>query len=103
MKKLIFTFALLIQTAFVFAFTAPQQTAQAKVNDVKMYQQAGTSTEILKALQSTDEVVIVRRHNADWTIVTVNGQVGYVLTSELTPKKNIRNIAMAKPMRKQTL
>ena len=103
MKKLIFTLALLMQTAFVFAFTGPQQIAQAKVNDVKMYRQSGTSTEVLKSLQSTDEVLIVRKHNENWTIVTVDGQAGYVLTSELTLKKNVRNLAMHKIERKQHL
>lgn len=101
MKKSIFTFALLMQTVFVFAFTGPTQIAQAKVDNVKMYRQAATSTEILKALHSSDEVVIVRKHNANWTIVTVNDQVGYVLTSEITMKKNVRNLAMNKPVRKQ--
>jgi uncharacterized protein YgiM (DUF1202 family) len=102
MKKLIFTFALLMQTVFVFAFTGPTQIAQAKVDNVKMYRQAGTSTEVLKALQCTDDVAIVRKHNADWTIVTLADQVGYVLTSEITLKKNVRNLAMNKPARKQS-
>jgi uncharacterized protein YgiM (DUF1202 family) len=100
MKKLIFTFALLIQTAIVFAATGPEQVAQANYDNVKMYRQAGTSTDVLKALKSVDEVVVVRKHNANWTIVTVNGEVGYVLTSELTLKKDIKNIAMTKVGRK---
>lgn len=103
MKKSIFTLALLIQTAFVFAFTSPRQIAQVKVNNVKMYRQAGTSTEVLKALQITDEVVLIRKHNAAWTIVTVNDEVGYVLTSELAPVKEVRNIALNKGERKQNL
>jgi uncharacterized protein YgiM (DUF1202 family) len=101
MKKLIFTFALLIQTALVFA-TGPAQMASASYEDVKMYRQAGTSTEVLKALKSTDQLAVIRKHNANWTIVTVNGQVGYVLTSELTMKKDVKNIAMNKPSRKNT-
>lgn len=87
MKKLIFTLALLIQTVFVFA-DAPAVIARAATNEVKMYRQAGTSSELLQSLKIADEVVLVRKHNADWSIVTVNGQVGYVLTSELTIKKN---------------
>ncbi len=101
MKKIIFTLAFLIQTVFVFA-AGPEQIANASYENVKMYRQAGTSTEILKSLRSTDDLVVVRKHNANWTIVTVNGQVGYVLTSELTMKKDVKNIAMNKPNRKNT-
>jgi uncharacterized protein YgiM (DUF1202 family) len=101
MKKIIFTFALLVQTAFLFA-AGPAQTASASYENVKMYRQAGTSTEVLRALKSTDQLAVIRKHNANWTIVTVNGQVGYVLTSELTLNKNVRNIAMNKPSRKNT-
>jgi len=99
MKKIIFTLALLINTVLVFAKPG-QQLAQAATDNVKMYRQAGTSTQELKSLKSTDEVVVIRKHNANWTIVTVNGQVGYVLTSELTPKREIKNIAMARPARR---
>jgi len=99
MKKIIFTFALLINTVLVFA-NPGQQVAQVATDNVKMYRQAGTSTQELKSLKSTDELVIIRKHNANWTIVTVNGQVGYVLTSELTQKRDIKNIAMAKPNRR---
>ena len=101
MKKLIFTLALLIQTALLFA-AGPAQTASVSYDNVKMYRQAGTSTEVLRALKSTDQLAVIRKHNANWTIVTVNGQVGYVLTSELTMNKNVRNIAMNKTSRKNT-
>ncbi|MDB5263368.1 MAG: hypothetical protein JWQ14_2651 [Adhaeribacter sp.] len=99
MKKLLFTLALLMQTVFLFA-AAPRQTATVSYNNVKMYRQAGTSTEVLKNLKSTDELVVVRRHNANWTIVTLNNEVGYVLTSELTLKKAAKNMAMNKFNRK---
>ena len=99
MKKIIFTLALLINTVLVFAKPG-QQLAQAATDNVKMYRQAGTSTEELRSLKSTDELVIIRKHNANWTIVTVNGQVGYVLTSELMPKREIKNIAMARSNRR---
>jgi hypothetical protein len=42
----------------------------------------------MQSLKSTDEVAVVRKHNAQWTIVQVNGQVGYVLTRELSMSKN---------------
>jgi len=101
MKKLIFTFAFLMQTVFLFA-AGPEQVAHVSYENVKMYRQAGTSTDILKSLKSTDEIVVVRKHNAHWTIVTVNGEVGYVLTTELTMKKDVKNFAMTKAGRKTT-
>ncbi len=85
MKKIIFSLALLFQT--VFSFANGQNTAHAHYDNVKMYRQPGTSTEVLKALKSGDEIVVVRRYNSHWTIVTVDGQVGYVLTSELAQAK----------------
>jgi uncharacterized protein YgiM (DUF1202 family) len=102
MKKLIFTLALLMQTVFLFA-AGPRQMATVSYDDVKMYRQASTSTEMLKSLKSTDELVVLRKHNAQWTIVTLDDQVGYVLTSELTLKKDVRHLAMNKPNRKNTL
>jgi hypothetical protein len=102
MKKLTFLFALLLSSAFAFAGNN-QSTTLARVNyeNTKMYRQAGTSTEILKSLKSTDELVVVRKHNALWTIVTVDGQVGYVLTSELSPARDTRSLAMARNVRKK--
>jgi uncharacterized protein YgiM (DUF1202 family) len=102
MKKLAFVFALILQSAFVFA-NGNQGTmvARAAYENSKMYRQAGTSTEVLRSLKSTDEVMVVRKHNAHWTIVTVDGQVGYVLTSELKAAKEYRNIALARPDRKK--
>jgi uncharacterized protein YgiM (DUF1202 family) len=102
MKKLIFVFALILQSAFVFA--ADKQgamMARTAYENSKMYRQAGTSTEVLRSLKSTDEVMVVRKHNANWTIVTVDGQVGYVLTSELQAAKEHKNIALARPARKK--
>jgi uncharacterized protein YgiM (DUF1202 family) len=99
MKKLIFTLALLMQTVFLFA-VSPRQMATVSYDNVKMYRQAGTSTEILRALKSTDELVVLRKHNANWTIVTLNDEVGYVLTSELTLKKDVRYFTVNKSYRK---
>jgi hypothetical protein len=83
MKKIILTFALAAQTAFGFATDRQAVTASARYENSKMYRQPGTSTEVLKALKSSDEIVVVRRYNSAWSIVTVDGQVGYVLTAEL--------------------
>jgi hypothetical protein len=83
MKKIILTLALVAQTAFGFATDRQAVTASARYENSKMYRQPGTSTEVLKALKSSDEIVVVRRYNSAWSIVTVDGQVGYVLTAEL--------------------
>jgi hypothetical protein len=102
MKKFIFVFALILQSAFVFASNDQgTQLARANYENTKMYRQAGTSTEVLKSLKGTDDLVVIRKHNAQWTIVTVDGQVGYVLTSELHPAREDRNIALARPARKK--
>lgn len=53
--------------------------------------QPGTSTGVVKALMSTDEVQVIRKHNNQWTIVSVEGKVGYVLTSGLVePTKAVK-------------
>jgi hypothetical protein len=96
MKKIIFTIALLAQTGFGFATDRQAATASARYENSKMYRQPGTSTEVLKSLKSTDEIVLVRRYNNSWTIVTVNGQVGYVLTAELAQPKAANHSVIAK-------
>ena len=93
MKKFIFIFALLIQTVFVSAANdkSMAMVARPHIDNVKMYAQPGTSTSIVKSLMSTDEVQVIRKHNNQWTIVTVDGKVGYVLTSELVqPKQAVK-------------
>jgi uncharacterized protein YgiM (DUF1202 family) len=96
MKQLLCILALLVQTLIVSAFTPnPDSKAalsRASTENVKMYRQAGTSTEILRALKSTDDVLVIRKHNTTWSIVSVNGQVGYVLTSEIYQPKEVKNI-----------
>jgi uncharacterized protein YgiM (DUF1202 family) len=87
MKKLLFIFALSLQTAFAFAAENPETMATARYENVKMYRQPGTSTDVVRSLTSTDEVAVVRRYNKLWTIVVINGQVGYMLTSELAQAK----------------
>jgi uncharacterized protein YgiM (DUF1202 family) len=92
MNKLLLILAFFVQTLVVSAAVAAPtpKTAVCRVSteNVKMYSQAGTSTEVLRSLKSTDEVQVVRKHNNFWSIVRVEGQVGYVLTSELAlPRK----------------
>ena len=88
MKKIIFTLALLVQVGFTMA-AAPKATVEAQVRheNVKMFQQAATSTNVVDTLSPTDRVQVLRQHNAQWAIVTVNGKTGYVLLSELAALK----------------
>lgn len=104
MKKLIVFLAFLAQTALGFA-AEPQTTDRQADNRVtvttryenaKMHRQPGTSTEILKSLHSNDEIQYVRQYNQSWSIVLVDGQVGYVLTSELGMAKNKTKVTYAK-------
>ena len=95
MKKSLFTLALIINAAFVFA-TDGQMIVRATADNVKMYRQAGTSTPVVKSLKSTDDIVVIRKHNANWTLVSLDGEVGYVVTSELTTGKTPKLVTLAK-------
>ena len=100
MKKLIFTFAFLVQTALAFASNGNEILAQARQDNVKMYQQPGTAAPILKSLSTQDRIEVVRKFNTQWTIVVVDGQVGYVLHSELGKPQPFKTLAAAKTNRK---
>ena len=96
MKKLLFILALLVQTLVVSA-TTPDLKPKVSISritgeNVKLYRQPGASAEVLLSLKSSDEVEVIRRHNARWSIVRVEGKTGYVLTSDLSaPKKTRKN------------
>lgn len=87
MKKIIFTFALMVQVGFTMAGNKAAIMVQVRQNNVKMFQQAGTSTAILENINTSDRVEFVRKFNANWAIVTVNGKTGYVLFNEITQLK----------------
>jgi uncharacterized protein YgiM (DUF1202 family) len=98
MKKLLFIFAFLVQALIVAATPHPAPAySRVSAENVKMYRQAGTSTQVLRSLKSTDEVMMVRKHNSIWSIVNVEGQVGYVLTSELTRPERMKTKAKTDP------
>jgi uncharacterized protein YgiM (DUF1202 family) len=98
MKKLLFILAFSVPAlALTAAPPAAATLSRASAENVKMYRQAGTSTQVLRSLKSTDEVMVVRKHNAHWSIVNVEGQVGYVLTSELTRPGKLKNRARTQP------
>ena len=92
MKKVIFTLALLVQVGFAMATEKNKIAAQARHENVKVYQQAGTASPLVKELSTADRVEVIRRFNDQWTIVMIDGVAGYVLHSEL-----------AKPAAQQTL
>lgn len=57
-----------------------------KFENVKVYSQASTSSQILKVLAKDDSLNFVRKANLNggiWSIVCVNGMSGYVLTVEI--------------------
>lgn len=92
MKKFLFNLAFLVPSLTLTAAPNPAATlSRATVENVKMYRQPGTSTQVLRSLKSTDQVLVIRKHNSNWSIVTVEGQAGYVLTSELTRPERIKN------------
>ena len=98
MKKLLFTLALVINAVLVFA-TDGQMIVRATADNVKMYRQAGTSSPVVKSLKSSDEIVVIRKHNANWTLVTLDGEAGYVVTSELTASKTPKLVHLAKAVK----
>lgn len=88
MKKAIIILSILTQSVFVFADNRKKtQVVKAKHENVKVYRQAGTASEVVEALETTDTVAYVRKFDKTWSIVKVNGQVGYVLTSELVSEE----------------
>jgi SH3-like domain-containing protein len=83
MKKIFFTLALLVQVGFAMADGKEKTIVKVRHNNIKLFQQAGTSTPVLATISSTDEVEFVRKYENDWAVVTVNGKTGYVLISEI--------------------
>lgn len=83
MKKLILTFAFLVQVVFAMADDKEVILAQPRHENVKMFLQAGTSTPVMHVLSSTDRIEFVRRHNKQWDLILVDGKAGYVLHSEI--------------------
>jgi uncharacterized protein YgiM (DUF1202 family) len=97
MKKLILTFAIIAQSVLVFAGNQKETTIiRAKNDNVKLYQQAGTASATLDSLETTDPVTYIRKFNNQWSIVQLNGQVGYMLTSELVSEKVEAPVVSAK-------
>ncbi len=88
MKKLILSLVMFVQLGFAMADNkTPNVVVQSKYDNVKVFQQPGTSTTIIATVTTDDRVEFVRKWNRQWAIVKLNDKVGYVLFSELTNLK----------------
>ncbi|WP_205503600.1 hypothetical protein [Rufibacter psychrotolerans] len=52
-----------------------------------MYRQPGLGGEVMRLLNPEDEIIVMRKQNHEWTLVQIDGEAGYVLTSYLKAKK----------------
>jgi SH3-like domain-containing protein len=84
MKKTVLVLAMLVQSAFVFA----QQSVKVKSDGVNMYRQPGSTAEVVKVVNSTDDVLFIRKFDSQWSIVTVAGETGYIHNTRLPKVKN---------------
>ena len=84
MKKLLLSLALLFQVAFVFA----QEPVRLKTDKVKLYRQPNNQAEVLKVLNTTEDVVLIRKFDQQWSIVQAGAETGYVHNSRLPKLKN---------------
>ena len=84
MKKLLLSLALVFQVAFVFA----QEPIRVKTNNVKLYRQPSNQSEVMKVLHSTEDVLLVRKFDAQWSIVQAGSETGYIHNSRLPKLKN---------------
>ena len=79
MKKLFVAFALSLQAAFAFA----QEPVKLKSDNVNLYRQPNNKGEVIKVLNSTEDVMLVRKFDAKWSIVTVGAESGYIHNTHL--------------------
>ncbi|WP_146153695.1 SH3 domain-containing protein [Adhaeribacter arboris] len=84
MKKLFLSLVLILQIGFLMAHNGtPTIGLKVRSENVKMYQQAGTSTPVIQVIATTDRVELIRKWNAQWAQVKVNHRLGYVPFSDL--------------------
>ena len=84
MKKLLLSLALLFQVAFVFA----QEPIRLKTDKVKLYRQPTNQSEVMKVLNSTEDVLLIRKFDTQWSIVQAGAETGYIHNSRLPKIKN---------------
>ena len=92
MKKSILMLAFLVQSVYVMA--QDPIVVKLKSDNVTMYRQPGRTAEVVKSIGQNEDVTVVRKFNADWSIVTVNGETGYISNMHL-PKVKKTNTAAA--------
>lgn len=83
MKKVFFTLVFAAQFSFVMA----QDLARIKSNNVNFYRQPSSKAEVIKTVNPADAVTVVRKFNAEWSIVTVGTETGYIHNSNLGKMK----------------
>ncbi|RDC66512.1 hypothetical protein [Adhaeribacter pallidiroseus] len=91
MKKALFTLAIALQ---VFAASAHKKTGE---QELTVYKQPSKDTQVIKVISDSDEVALVRPFNNKWSIVTINKEVGYMSTFQLSQyNKQQRAAGLAK-------
>jgi len=83
MKKSLLAVALLAQVLFVSA----QVPGRVKSDNVNLYRQPGKKADVVKVLNSNDEVMVIRKFNDHWSIVQVGTETGYIVTANLAKMK----------------
>jgi len=77
MKKLLFSLFFVGQAAIVFA----QEPIRVKSDNVNLYRQPSSQAQVIKVLSSTDDVMLIRRFNSQWSIVQAGNETGYLHNS----------------------
>jgi uncharacterized protein YgiM (DUF1202 family) len=83
MKKSLLAVAFLAQVLFVSA----QVPGRVKSDNVNLYRQPGKQADVVRILNTTDEVMVVRKFNSQWTIVQVGTETGYIHNANLAKMK----------------
>ena len=83
MKKLFFAIAIMLQAGFVSA----QEPVKVKTDNVNLYRQPTNKGEVVKVLNTTDDVLLVRKFNSQWSIVTAGEATGYIHNTHLPKLK----------------
>ena len=84
MKKILLSFVLVAQAIVVFA----QEPIKLKVDNVKLYRQPTNEAPVIKVINTTEDVMLVRKFNAQWSLVQAGAETGYVHNSRLAKIKN---------------
>lgn len=84
MKKLLLSLICVAQAAVVFA----QEPIKLKTDNVNLYRQPSRSAEVMKVLSSTEDVMLVRRFDNQWSIVQAGAETGYIHNSRIPRPTN---------------